>query len=97
MDKISFPTTRMREIGQQIRAETNDLIQENAIHFQQIRNTYERLPAPLQNPLDNVLSSLQRNLVQVLALRQSIGGTLIEAAGSAGTTDTGIAQGFEEH
>jgi hypothetical protein len=96
MDEISFPTSRMHEIGQQIVSETDDLSQENARYFQQLHSTYQRLPTPLQYSLDNVLSSLQRNLAQVLTLRQNIGETLIQAAGFTETTDTSISQGFEE-
>lgn len=97
MSEISLPTFRMREAGQQMISETNNLLQENTTRAQQLLNTYGRLPAPLQYPLDSFLNSLQRNLLQVLALRQNVGEMLIKAAETAETTDTSIAQGFEEH
>jgi hypothetical protein len=97
MDKISLPTSSMRETGQKMLFEANDLVQENVIRYQHIHSTYERLPASLQFPLDNVLSSLQRNLMQVLVLHQNIGKMLIEAAEISETTDSSLAQGFEGH
>jgi hypothetical protein len=97
MDQISLPTSSMRATGQKMLSEANDLVQENAIRYLQMRSTYERLPASLQYSLDNFLSSLQRNLMQVLALHQNIGEMLIEAAETSETTDSSIAQGFEVH
>lgn len=89
-DEISFPIDNMRQIAQQIASDTEALIGETTSRIQQMHNTNGGLPGSMQGGFSELFGQLQRNMGQILALRQSIGQTLTQAAELAAATEQAI-------
>jgi uncharacterized protein YukE len=89
-DNISFPIDNMRQIAQQITSDTEALSGETNTRIQQMHNTGTGLPSSMQGGFSELFGQLQRNMEQILALRQSIGQTLTQAAELAASTEQAI-------
>jgi len=89
-DEISLPIDLLRQTAQQIVSDTAALSGETSSRIQQLHNSNSSLPSSMQGAFANLLAPLQRNLAQVLTLRQGIGETLTAAANAALQTEEAI-------
>lgn len=89
-DNISLPIDLLRQTAQHIVSDTAALSGETSSRIQQLHNSNGSLPNSMQGSFANLLAPLQRNLAQVLTLRQGIGETLTEAANAALQTEEAI-------
>lgn len=96
-NKISFPFDNMRQVAQQIISESETLASESASRIQQLNATNSSLPASMQGNFSELFGQIQRNMSQVLALRLSIGQTLVQAADLAQATEQAIDAPLSHH
>lgn len=95
-DIIQLPTDLMKAKSQSVLNDNSSLTDITHTYIQQMKQHHDSLPTAMQGPFRDFVSTMEQHLSTGLDLHQQMGKLLGQAADAGVTTDTNIAQGYQE-